>query len=670
MSRYARRAGDGPGMPQALRRVVSGHRGGASGGARGGDGCHPVVAGTATHRRAGRSPGHDRSGDPHGHGYPDRYLGPDLHPGRAPAGPADLGHHGAALPGPREQRRIGLRLRDPRDHRRPGAGRLPGRLRIRPPGTSSERPLQRPPAPGEDPPAVPRPCQSLVPADGELPALRQGGLPERAGERRFPLCRLRGRDRSLAGDALDPGSRPLRGGLFRQPRADPAAQGGRVRRFAEAPAELGPGAAGEDAHPALPVRRDPRRSPVRRDLPRQPVLHGHPRRDPAAALLPVRRSRRGARGRTDGRRRGAPPLRNDLADRVRVLERSHARGRVRRGLGGTAGLLAGRDRRGAAKSRRPGRAFTRELPLPVAAPGGRDGADRGARSRGPGALRAGDRLCRGHGPPPAASPGQRALRPVLAGSGTAPGRLGVPRIRPAGVRPVGGGGQGHRPGPQRGIGGAGSGSGESLHARDHRVDHARGRQQHRPRHGGEGRAGAGRRDGAGAPPHQDAVDRDPERRGRARRAGAGARRRPASACPRLRRSGHGGAGRDPAERDGCGSGGDREPRPPQRGGPGAVGRAGRRALSARSVRARPRTPLGARGPAGQPGPPPRRRVPGEQPRDRRLHPRASRAHSGAGLPRGHRHPERPALRRTQARSGRPDQDGEWPCAPSARGPPR
>ena len=43
MSRYARRAGDGPGMPQALRRVVSGHRGGASGGARGGDGRHPIA---------------------------------------------------------------------------------------------------------------------------------------------------------------------------------------------------------------------------------------------------------------------------------------------------------------------------------------------------------------------------------------------------------------------------------------------------------------------------------------------------------------------------------------------------------------------------------------------------------------------------------------------------
>ena len=35
-------------------------------------------------------------------------------------------------------------------------------LRIRPSGTSGERPLQRPPAPGEDPPAVSRPCQSLA----------------------------------------------------------------------------------------------------------------------------------------------------------------------------------------------------------------------------------------------------------------------------------------------------------------------------------------------------------------------------------------------------------------------------------------------------------------------------------------------------------------------------
>ena len=131
MSRYARRAGDRPGMPRALRRLLPRLGGGAAGRAGGGDRVHPILAGPAQHRVAGRSAGHDRSGDPDGHEHPDRHLGLDLHPRRAGAGPADLRHHGAPLAGPRQPGGVGLRLRDPRDHRRAGAGGLPVGLRVR-----------------------------------------------------------------------------------------------------------------------------------------------------------------------------------------------------------------------------------------------------------------------------------------------------------------------------------------------------------------------------------------------------------------------------------------------------------------------------------------------------------------------------------------------------------
>ena len=191
-------------------------------------------------------------------------------------------------------------------------------------------------------------------------------------------------------------------------------------------------------------------SPVRRDLPRQPVLHGHPRRDPAAALLPVRRSRRGARGRTDGRRRGAPTLRNDLADRVRVLERSHARRRrtprPRRNSGPPGWPRS--TRRGEVSPPWPSIArenFLCQSLLLAAemeriagrAPAAQELYEQAIACAEDTALLRQQALA------------NELLRPVLAGSGTAPGRLGVPRIRPAGLRPVGGGGQGHRPGPQR-----------------------------------------------------------------------------------------------------------------------------------------------------------------------------------------------------------------------------
>ncbi len=289
------------------------------------------LLGRAQHRIPGRSPGHDRPGNPDGHEHPDRYLGLDLYPWRAGPGPTDLRHHGAPLTDPRQRGRVGLRLRDPRDHRRADAGGLPVGLRVRPSGLASERALQRPPAPGQDPPAVSRPCESLAAADGYLHPLCARGLPERSRERRFPVRRLRRRHGSLAGDGVDPGPGAVRPRILAEPGADQKAEGGRLRRFNPRSSSTGRRALqGRTRRTAFAVGRGDRRERLRGEVSRQPVLHGHSWRRQAPALLPVRRARpsAGSRPRCAGRE---PPLGNDLAGRVRFLERPHACRQLRHG---------------------------------------------------------------------------------------------------------------------------------------------------------------------------------------------------------------------------------------------------------------------------------------------------------------------------------------------------
>ena len=101
-------------------------------------------------------------------------------------------------------------------------------------------------------------------------------------------------------------------------------------------------------------------------------------------------------------------------------------------------------------------------------------------------------------------------------------------------------------------------------------------QQHRPRHRHEGGPRPGRRDGAGAAAGEAAGDRHRERRSRAGRAGAGARRRAPGACPGVGRPGRGAGPRRPAAGgDGRAPGRHRELRPADPGEPGPRRRAER-----------------------------------------------------------------------------------------------
>ena len=103
-----------------------------------------------------------------------------------------------------------------------------------------------------------------------------------------------------------------------------------------------------------------------------------------------------------------------------------------------------------------------------------------------------------------------------------------------------------------------------------------GGDQYRPRHRHEGGPRAGRRDGAGAAAGEAAGDRDRERRSRAGRAGAGARRGAAGACPGVGGPGRGAGPRRPAAGgDRRAAGRHRELRPADPGKPGARGRAER-----------------------------------------------------------------------------------------------
>ena len=178
-----RRAGDGPRMPRDARPLLSRWAGGTAGGPGGGDHRHSATAGRTDHRVAGGPAGDGRSRDPDGDERPDRYLGLGLPAGRADPGPADLRHHGPPVAGPRQCGGVGLRLRDPRDHRRPRQGRLCHGPRVRQAGAPGQRAIRRPAAPRQDPPAVSRPREPLVPPDGQLHSPRPGGLPQRPGER-------------------------------------------------------------------------------------------------------------------------------------------------------------------------------------------------------------------------------------------------------------------------------------------------------------------------------------------------------------------------------------------------------------------------------------------------------------------------------------------------------
>ena len=253
-----------------------------------------------------------------------------------------------------------------------------------------------------------------------------------------------------------------------QPRADPAAEGGRVRRFAEAPAELGRGRCrGRRA----PRSRCPTRPSTRpgTSRPTEATRSSRPSTPwPGCSSATCSASLAGAleAARTAARRR-AP-----LSGTIWPIEFGFWNGltlaaKYAEAPEEAAGVLAGArwTRRG---ERSPTLAeHCREnflcQSLLLSAEIERIGRarSRGRRSCYEQAIGYAER----HGHAPAAGPGQRALRPVLAGSGTAPGRRGVPGRGPAGVRPVGGGGEGHGPRAQRGIGGTGSGSGESLHAR-------------------------------------------------------------------------------------------------------------------------------------------------------------------------------------------------------------
>ena len=106
----------------------------------------------------------------------------------------------------------------------------------------------------QDPPAVPCPREPVVPAACHLRRLCARGLPQRAGQRRLPLRRLRRRHRALGGHAGHAGPGAVRARPRAQRRADREAEEPRLRRLGAPDPELGARAAGPHCRAAVAHR--------------------------------------------------------------------------------------------------------------------------------------------------------------------------------------------------------------------------------------------------------------------------------------------------------------------------------------------------------------------------------------------------------------------------------
>ena len=142
--------------------------------------------------------------------------------------------------------------------------------------------------------------------------------------------------------------------LHPERRTDRQAQGGGIRRLTEDHPQLGTRAPGTHPGAVVVVGRLDRGGGVPGAVPHQPVLQWDPCRRAAAALLCLRRVRRGPGGRAIGTERGGSSRGHDLAGRIRVLERPYPRRQLRGGRAGGAIRPARPDGGGPRPSRDPG----------------------------------------------------------------------------------------------------------------------------------------------------------------------------------------------------------------------------------------------------------------------------------------------------------------------------